>query len=92
MKQLYFIKWCVKGAWENIKNWDVWMWGWFVTCAWGPTAIMNRAESPAAFDGFMFFVLLFWIGYGVIYTGIKNAYKKFQNEQAQIVNHLKDVG
>jgi len=68
------------------------MWGWFVTCAWGPTAIMDRAEVPASYHLFVLFVLVFWIGYGLVYTGIKRAYKRFQAEQEKMVEHLKDIG
>jgi hypothetical protein len=92
MKHLYFIKWCLKGIWENIKSWDVWMWGWFVTCAWGPTAIMDRADMPTSYHLFMIFVFVFWVGYGLIYTGIRRAYNRFQEEQEKMIEHLKDVG
>jgi hypothetical protein len=92
MKYLYFIKWCAKSIWTSIKSWDVWMWGWFVTCAWGPSAVMNRAEVPASYNLFILFVFVFWFGYGLIYTGIKRAYKRFQEEQEKMVNHLKDMG
>jgi hypothetical protein len=92
MKYLYFIKWCAKGIWENIKSWDIWMWGWFVTCAWGPSAIMNRAEVPDSYFAFVLFAFVFWFGYGLVYTGIKRAYKRFQEEQEKMVEHLKDVG
>ena len=91
MKQLYFIKWLFKGVINNIKSWDRWMWGWFITCGWGPTAIMNRAEVPASYHFFILFVLIFWVGYDVVYTGIKHAYQKFQEEQERMIEHLKDI-
>jgi hypothetical protein len=89
MKQIYFIKWLFNSIVTNIKSWDRWMWGWLITCAWGPTAIMDRVEVPASYNLFVMFVLLFWVVYGLIYTRTKNAYKKFQDEQARIVDHLK---
>jgi hypothetical protein len=92
MKQLYFIKWLFNSVVANIKSWDQWMWGWFITCGWGPTAIMNRTEVPTSYNLFMIFVFVFWDGYGLIYTGIKNAYKRFQEEQEKMVEHLKDLG
>ena len=92
MKYLYFIKWCFKGILENIKGWDRWMWGWMITCSWGPTAVIDRAEVPTSYNLFILFVFVFWVGYGLVYTGIKRAYQKFQEEQARMVEHLKDIG
>lgn len=92
MKLLYFIKWCWNNFVATVKSWDQWMWGWMITCGWGPTAFMNRVESPESFHYFMIFVLVFWVAYGFIYTGIKRLYRKFQDEQERMVEHLKDIG
>jgi putative Mn2+ efflux pump MntP len=91
MKQLYFIKWCYNNIITNIKSWDRWMWGWFVTCGWGPTAVMDREMLPTSYHLFILFVLIFWVGYGLVYTGIKRAYKKFQEEQERMIEHLKGM-
>lgn len=88
MKQLYFIKWCFNSILENLKGWDRWMWGWMITCAWGPTAIMNKDKLPDSYNSFILFVFVFWVGYGLVYTGIKRAYKQFQEEQNKILDHL----
>ena len=88
MKQLYFIKWCLNGILENIKSWDRWMWGWMITCAWGPTAFLQREHYPNSFNYFIAFVLIFWFGYGVVYTNIKSAWIKFNDEQNKIIDHL----
>lgn len=90
MKQLYFIKWCFKGISEKIKSMDRWMWAWAITCGWGPNAVIERTEFPTSYNLFMVFVFVFWIGYGLIYTGIKNAYQKFQEEQVRTFQYLKD--
>jgi hypothetical protein len=92
MKYVYFIKWLGKKIVINVKGWDRWMYGWLITCAWGPTAFAEKENYPNSFNYFITFVLVFWVGYGLIYTSIKNAYHKFQKEQDRIVNHLKDVG
>jgi putative Mn2+ efflux pump MntP len=92
MKYVYFIKWLGKKIVTNVKSWDRWMYGWLITCAWGPTAFAEKENYPNSFNYFITFVLVFWVGYGLIYTSIKNAYRKFQEEQDRIVSHLKDVG
>jgi hypothetical protein len=89
MKLLPFIKWLFAGIVANIKSWDRWMYGWIVTCAWGPSAIMDREQSPTSFNLFVDFVLIFWFGYGLVYTSIKNAYKKFQKEQQDLLDTIK---
>jgi putative Mn2+ efflux pump MntP len=90
MKQLYFIKWCLKGISKKIKDMDRWMWAWAITCGWGPSAITDRVEFPTSYNLFLAFVFIFWIGYGLIYTSIKNAYRKFQEEQVRTFQYLKD--
>jgi len=92
MKKMYFIKWCWSKFVAYVKSWDRWMWGWLVTCAWGPDAVTERATNPNSFYCFMIFALVFWVGYGVIYTGIKRLYQKFVDEQERIVDHLKNAG
>ena len=92
MKFLYFIKWCWNKIVAETKSFDRWMWAWVVTCAWGPQAFMNREADPTSYNLFVMFVFIFWGLYGFVYTGIKRLYKKFQEEQEQMVNHLKDIG
>ncbi len=88
MKILSFIKWGSKSILENIKSWDRWMWAWFVTCAWGPTAFMDRETYPKSYELFIVFVFIFWIGYALIYTGIKRSYQKFQKEQQDLFDKI----
>lgn len=92
MKIVYFIKWLYSKAVNEVKRWDRWHWSWMVTCGWGTNAIMFRDQNPNNFFAFLIFVSVFWIGYGIVYTGIKTAYRKFQEEQTRIVDHLKDIG
>lgn len=89
MKILSFIKWLCKNIVTHIKGWDHWMYGWVITCAWGPNAVINREEFPTNFNLFMTFVFVFWFGYGLVYTGIKNAYQRFQKEQQDLFDTIK---
>jgi len=92
MKKTYFIKWLWNKFVAEVKGWDRWSWAWMVTCGWGTNAIMYREENPNTFKYFVIAALVFWVGYGLIYTGIKQAYSKFQEEQAKMLDHLKDIG
>ena len=92
MKFWYFIKWCWNKLIAETKGWNHWMWAWIVTCGWGPTAFMNKETNPDNFYAFVLFLFLFWVLYGFVYTGIKRLYRKFQDEQQRMVDHLKDVG
>ena len=92
MKNVYFIKWLWSKSVAEVKSWDRWSWGWMFTCGIGTNAIMYREQNPNMFYGFLIVAAVFWIGYGMVYTGVKNAYRKFQEEQAKMLDHLKDIG
>jgi hypothetical protein len=92
MKTVYFIKWLWSKLVAEVKSWDRWQWAWMVTCGVGTNAIMYRDQNPNVFHGFLIFVAVFWIGYGLVYNEIKKAYRKFQAEQAKVLDHLKDIG
>jgi hypothetical protein len=89
MKAIYFIKWLVANIVKQVKGFDRWMWGWIVTCAFVSPLINNGMDSTVG-RIFTVWVLTFWIGYGLVYTGIKSAYRKFQAEQDSVLDHLKD--
>ena len=36
----------------NVKSWDRWMYGWLITCAWGPTAFAEKENYPNSFNYF----------------------------------------
>jgi putative Mn2+ efflux pump MntP len=90
MKAIYFIKWLWNKSVAEVKSWDRWQWAWMLTCGVGTNAIMFRDENPNWFAGVLIVTTAFWVGYAMIYTGIKKAYSKFQAEQDNILNHLKD--
>lgn len=92
MRLWYFVKWCWAKSVAYIKTWNRWQWAWMLTCMWGPNSFMYRELYPTQWTCFMAFVLIFWGLYGMVYTSIKRAYKKFQAEQDRMVDHLKDIG
>ena len=92
MKKAYFIKWLWNKIVAEVKRWDRWQWGWIATCSIGTNAIMFRDQNPNYFIFVVTVAAVFWIGYGLIYTSIKTAYRKFQEEQNKMLDHLKDVG
>ena len=92
MKNVYFIKWLWSKLVAEIKRWDRWQWAWMFTCMVGTNAIMHRDENPNVFFAFLIFVAVFWVGYGIVYTSIKKAYRKFREEQEKMLEHLKDIG
>jgi hypothetical protein len=89
MKAIYFIKWLALKIAKDIKGFDRWMWGWIVTCGFITPLINNGIDSLVG-KIFIIWIATFWIGYGLVYTGIKSAYRKFQTEQDALLNHLKD--
>ena len=91
MKIWYFTKWCGNKFIDTMKGWDHWMWAWIITCGWGPSAFLHRETNTDEFNLFLTFVAVFWGLYGIVYTGIKKAYKKFLAEQERMVEHLKDM-
>lgn len=87
-KNLYFIKWLGKNIFNEIKKFDRWMWGWVITCMlFSHWASSDFSESAK----YIFFSWLvgFWGIYGIVYTGIKHSYRKFIEEQNEIIDHLK---
>lgn len=89
-ESLHFIKWCYNKVVANVKSWDHWMWAWMITCAWGPSAFMNRAENPVSYNLFVLFVFAFWIMYGVLFTSVKRAWRNYQEEKVKVLNILKE--
>lgn len=91
MKKVYFIKWLWNKAVAEVKSWDRWQWAWMFTCGIGTNAIMYRDQNPNWFIGVLIVTAVFWVGYAMVYTSIKKAYRKYQEEQAKVLNHLKDA-
>jgi hypothetical protein len=91
MKKIYFIKWLASNIVKQVKGFDRWMWGWIITCGFF-TPLLNQGIDSIVGKVFLVWILTFWIGYGLVYTGIKTAYRKFQDEQAKMLEQLKDAG
>jgi hypothetical protein len=88
MKIVYFIKWLALNIVKQVKGFDRWMWGWIITCGFF-TPLLNQGIDSIVGKVFLVWVLAFWVGYGLVYTGIKTAYRKFQDEQAKMLEQLK---
>lgn len=41
-------------------------------------------------QGMLFFYVAFALGYGVIYKSLREQYEKYQKEQAELFNNIKD--
>ncbi len=95
MKIVYFVKWLSSNLVKQVKGFDRWMWGWMVTCMLISMYASAEKGTPAeefARIGLLVIGLGFWMLYGVVYTGIKTAWRKFNEEQDKLLEHLKDVG
>lgn len=95
MKQIYFIKWLGNSIINQVQSFDRWMWGWMATCFF--FSMWASAKDGTAIEEFariaLTFILLgFWFLYGLVYTGLKTAWRKFNEEQEKMLNHLKDQG
>lgn len=95
MKLVYFVKWLSSNFVKQVKGFDRWMWGWVATCFFGSMYFSADKESvlgSISQGALIFLIVGFWICYGVIYTGIKTAWRKFNEEQNKVLDHLKDMG
>ena len=90
-EKFYFIKWCCRKIASNVKSWDSWQWAWLATCLFG--SMFFNAEKGTNIEDISRFLLasvivFYWIGYLFIYSGIKNAWKKYQEEKNNLVKIL----
>jgi hypothetical protein len=95
MKIMYFVKWLSSNFAKQVKGFDRWMWGWVATCFFASMYFSAEKGGPTEdFAGIGLSVMFigFWFLYGVVYTGIKTAWRKFNEEQNKMLDHLKDMG
>ena len=95
MKIIYFIKWLSVNVVKQVKGFNRWMWGWAATCFFASMFFSAGKDDPTYMISKIALIILvsvFWIGYVIIYNGIKTAWNKFTAEQEKILNHLKDIG
>jgi hypothetical protein len=93
MKVIYFLKWCGTKSISLIVNFNRWDYCWLATCLLGGYA----AGAKFDLDQLSTQLLIGWTVvvyglYGIVYCGIKHLWKKFQDEQERMLEHLKDIG
>lgn len=90
-EKLYFIKWCWHKLVASIKSWDHWMWAWMMTCFTG-SAWANSTAGTLWADichwAMIVLIVGYWIGYALLYTGVKKAWKSYQEEKQKVINIL----
>jgi hypothetical protein len=93
MKIVYFLKWVSANFAKQVKSFDRWMWAWVATCFFGSmyfSVTKDTALGDFAKGALIALIFGFWVGYGLIYTGTKTAWRKFNEEQNKVLDHLKD--
>jgi hypothetical protein len=95
MKIFYFTKWLSNRVIDQVMGFDRWMWAWGATCFFG-SMFASADKGTVIYDvsrsSLIVLIVGFWFGYGLVYTGIKTAWKKFNSEQQQMLKHLEDIG
>ena len=94
MKIVYFLKWSWFKFLEELKNWEHWQWATIITMFFASGAIFspNGFYATACARITVTILIFYWAIYVVIWGTIKRAWKKFNDEQEKMLNHLKDVG
>ncbi len=90
-EKLFFLKWCYRKTISNIKSWDSWMWAWLATCFFGSMYINSTKGSQieTISHGILGAIILFyWVGYTLIYNGVKTAWSAYQDEKQRVINIL----
>ena len=94
MKVVYFLKWSWFKFLEELKDWEHWQWATIITMFFASGAIFSPSGVYATTCARITVTILifYWGLYVVIWGTIKRAWKKFNDEQEKILNHLKDLG
>ncbi len=90
-EKLFFLKWCYRKAVQNIKSWDNWMWAWLSTCFFGSMYFNSTKGSlteTISHGMLMAIILFYWVGYTLIYNGVKTAWSAYQDEKQRVINIL----
>lgn len=87
----YFLKWCGHKLVASIKSWDHWMWAWMLTCL--SCSMWANAEKGSDLEHVFKIVVTvliigYWICYAVVFTGVKSAWKSYQEEKQKVINIL----
>jgi hypothetical protein len=92
MKVLYFIKWCWNKFLEELKDWEHWQWGTIVTMFFFGGAMIGPENAYSRFCANMLVAIgiFYWACYVVIFKSVQRAWKRFNDEQTKILNHIKD--
>jgi hypothetical protein len=92
MKILYFIKWVWRRFVNELKNWEQWQWAVIVTMFFGGGAVFGPENAYQQFCAKVVVCILFfyWACYVVAWGSLKDLWKKFHEEQQQILDHFKE--
>lgn len=90
-EKIYFLKWCWRKIVVDVKSWDSWQWGWIFTCF--LTSMFFSADKGTTIETISRILLaclivFYWIGYLLIYSGIKRSWNKYQEEKRNLVKIL----
>jgi uncharacterized sodium:solute symporter family permease YidK len=94
MKIVYFLKWSWFKFLEELKNWEHWQWATIITMFFASGAVFspNGLYQQVCAKITVTILIVYWAIYVVVWGTIKRAWKKFNDEQEKMLNHLKDVG
>lgn len=90
-EKLYFLKWCGHKIVASIKSWDRWMWAWMLTCLFCSMWANSEKGSDLEYITKIIVTALvigFWFCYAIVFTGVKNAWKSYQEEKQKVINIL----
>jgi len=92
MKEIfYFLKWSYHKSISSIKSWDHWMWAWLATCFFASSWLNSPKGSTLETinHGILSAIILFyWVGYIIVFNGIKKAWSSYQEEKQKVINIL----
>jgi hypothetical protein len=94
MKIVYFLKWSWFKFLEELGDWEHWQWATIITMFFASGAVFspNGLYQQVCAKITVTILIVYWAIYVVIWGTIKRAWKKFNDEQEKVLNHLKDVG
>jgi uncharacterized sodium:solute symporter family permease YidK len=94
MKIVYFLKWSWFKFLEELKDWEHWQWATIITMFFASGAVFSPSGlyQQVCAKITVTILIIYWAIYVVIWGTIKRAWKKFNDEQEKMINHLKDVG
>ncbi len=92
MKTVFFIKWCWAKFLAELRDWEHWQWGTIVTMFFLGGAVLGPSNAWSRFSAtvLVLIAIFYWGCYVILFKSIQRAWRKFNEEQQQILNHIKD--